>query len=188
MRVRMVVAAVAACALLTNTPLFAQTQSPGGVTLVEGSESPTYEAHVNGSGGALDGSGSVGTDPAVRASALPEVIVTMSEYAFEATDSVFEAGVTYRFVLRNEGLEPHEWAVVPHGDLDESNLLFEVEEEDLPPGATVVRDVVFPEPGEFDFSCFLPGHYEAGMVLPLRVIRAGPVGSDSSGGAAPAHH
>lgn len=98
-----------------------------------------------------------------------EVTVTMGEFSFETSDSVFEAGVPYRFVLKNEGRMPHEWAVVPRGDADESNLLFEVEEEDLPAGATVVREFTFPEAGEYDFSCYMPGHYEGGMVLPVRV-------------------
>jgi uncharacterized cupredoxin-like copper-binding protein len=98
-----------------------------------------------------------------------EVTVTMGEFWFESSDSIFTAGVPYRFVLQNVGQMPHEWAVVPRGDVDESRLLFEVEEEELPPGATVVREFTFPEAGEFDFACYLPGHYEGGMVLPIRV-------------------
>lgn len=104
--------------------------------------------------------------------AVREVRVTMGEMWFETTDSVFVAGVPYRFVLENQGQMSHEWAVVPRGDADESRLLFEVEEEDLPPGATVEREFTFPEAGDFDFACFLPGHYQAGMVIPVRVAAA----------------
>ncbi len=93
----------------------------------------------------------------------------MGEFHFETTDTIFEAGVPYRFVLRNEGQMAHEWAVVPRGDSDESRLLFEVEEDDLPAGATVTRVFTFPEAGDYDFSCYMPGHYEGGMVLPVRV-------------------
>ena len=98
-----------------------------------------------------------------------EVRVTMGEMFFTTSDTVFEAGVPYRFVLENQGQVAHEWAVVPRGDLDESRLLFEVEEEELQPGATVEREFVFSEPGDYDFSCFLPGHLEGNMVLPVRV-------------------
>lgn len=104
--------------------------------------------------------------------AAQEVTVRMSEMRFQTTDSVFVAGVPYRFVLRNDGQMAHEWAVVPRGDADESRMLFEVEEEELPPGATVVREFTFPEAGEYDFACFMPGHYEGGMVLPVRVVAA----------------
>jgi uncharacterized cupredoxin-like copper-binding protein len=101
-----------------------------------------------------------------------EVEVVMGEFFFLSSDTVFEAGVPYRFVLRNEGNMEHEWAVVPRGAEDETHVLTEVEEEDLPPGAEVVHEFTFPEPGEFDFACFLPGHYEGGMVLPVRVVPA----------------
>lgn len=102
--------------------------------------------------------------------AVREVVITMSEYEFESSDTIFTAGVPYRFVFRNEGREAHEWAVVPRGAKDESELLFEVEEDELPAGATVVREFTFPKPGEYDFACYLPGHYEGGMVLPIRVV------------------
>jgi uncharacterized cupredoxin-like copper-binding protein len=96
----------------------------------------------------------------------------MGEMSFETTDSVFTAGVPYRMVLRNEGQMPHEWAVVPRGDAEESRLVFEVEEGDLAPGATVIREFTFPEAGEYDFACYMPGHYEGGMVIPVRVRAA----------------
>jgi uncharacterized cupredoxin-like copper-binding protein len=98
-----------------------------------------------------------------------QVTILMTEYSFTTSDSVFTAGVPYLFTFENEGHEAHEWAVVPRGAEDESNLLFEVEEEDLAAGATITREFTFPEPGEYDFACFLPGHYENGMVLPVRV-------------------
>jgi uncharacterized cupredoxin-like copper-binding protein len=101
-----------------------------------------------------------------------QVHVRMGEYFFESSQREFVAGRAYRFVLVNEGAEPHEWAVVPHGDADESRVLTEVEEEDLPPGATVTHTFTFPEPGEYDFACFLPGHYQNGMVLPVRVVES----------------
>lgn len=98
-----------------------------------------------------------------------EVTIELSEYAFASSEQVFEAGVPYRFILRNIGREPHEWAIVPRGAEDESTVFFEVEEDDLPPGATVTVEYTFPEPGEYDFACYMPGHHSGGMVLPIEV-------------------
>lgn len=112
--------------------------------------------------------GFIGASEPVSDSAR-EVTITMSEFHFSSSEEVFRPGVTYRFILKNVGETPHEWAVVAGGAEDESQLLFGVGEEDLPPGATVIREFTFPEAGEYDFACFMPGHYEGGMVLPVTV-------------------
>lgn len=100
-----------------------------------------------------------------------DVAVTLSEFRFASSSRTFRAGIPYRFVLRNTGSAAHEWAVVPRGASDESGLLIEVEEEDLPPGATVVQAFSFPEPGDYDFACFMAGHYQSGMKLPITVTQ-----------------
>ena len=100
-----------------------------------------------------------------------DVAVNLSEFQFASSSSTFKAGVPYRFVLRNTGSIAHEWAVVPRGATDEAALLIEVEEEDLPPGATVVQTFTFPEPGDYDFACYMAGHYESGMKLPITVTQ-----------------
>lgn len=97
------------------------------------------------------------------------VTVEMGDYWFRSTEAELVAGVPYRFLLRNTGTENHEWAVVPRGDRDESRMLTEVEEDELPPGAQVEHEFTFGAPGEYDMVCFLPGHYEAGMVHPVTV-------------------
>jgi uncharacterized cupredoxin-like copper-binding protein len=102
------------------------------------------------------------------------VAVRMTEYAFEASHVELVAGTPYRFLLRNDGVEAHEWAVVPHGDPTEDHVLTEVEEHDLPPGAVVEHVFTFDEPGTYDMACFLEGHYEAGMVLPVTVTPRAP--------------
>ena len=107
--------------------------------------------------------------PPTGLDAPPRVAVEMGEYWFRPGETELVAGVPYRFVLRNAGTEHHEWAVVPRGDRDESRMLTEVEEDELPPGAEVEHQFTFEEPGEFDMACFLPGHYEAGMVHPVTV-------------------
>ena len=98
--------------------------------------------------------------------------MTMSEFAFGTSRTTFTAGTPYRFVLRNAGAVAHEWAVVPRGAVDEQQVLTEVEEDDLPPGATVTTGFTFPAAGEYDFACFVPGHFESGMKLPVTVTES----------------
>lgn len=111
--------------------------------------------------------GSSGRDAAPEA-----VTVTLSEFDFGSSRTTFVAGTPYRFVLRNAGTAPHEWAVVPRGAVNEAQVLTEVEEDDLPPGATVTAEFTFPRAGEYDFACFVPGHFEAGMKLPVTVTES----------------
>jgi uncharacterized cupredoxin-like copper-binding protein len=117
-----------------------------------------------------------GADPAAPAAiagsaddVIERVVVRLSEYEFQADRTEFVAGRPYLFVLINAGSEPHEWAVVPRGATDPDSAYFEVEEDELPPGAQTEVVYTFPGAGDYDFACFLPGHYEQGMVLAVVV-------------------
>ncbi len=49
-----------------------------------------------------------------------------------------------------------------------------IEEDDMPAGATGTLDLTFTEPaeaGKLEFACHVPGHYEAGMKLPITVVK-----------------
>jgi uncharacterized cupredoxin-like copper-binding protein len=98
-----------------------------------------------------------------------EVTIRLVEMRFEASQTTFKAGRGYWFTLRNDGTVAHEWAIVPHGDQDETRMLFEVADVFLPPGDEMTVRFTFPEPGSYDFACFLPGHYQSGMKLPVTV-------------------
>ncbi|MGH7458396.1 MAG: cupredoxin domain-containing protein [Longimicrobiaceae bacterium] len=111
----------------------------------------------------LSGCGGGGDD------GVEEVRVTMREFAYEPERTTFEAGTPYRFVLVNQGIQEHDWVVLPEGVRDESQALVKVEESELPPGATVEQDFTFPEPGSYDFVCFVAGHLQSGMVLTVTV-------------------
>ena len=44
---------------------------------------------------------------------------------------------------------------------------------DLPPGATETLEITFTTPapaGTLELACYVPGHYEAGMHLPIAVV------------------
>lgn len=110
--------------------------------------------------------------PASSPTDPPEVTVRLYDYGFEASQDTFTAGQPYRFVLTNEGTVAHEWAVVPRGAETEEVALTEVEEDELPPGAEHEVVFTFPEPGAYDFSCYLEApvdHHDAGMVRAVTV-------------------
>ncbi len=98
-----------------------------------------------------------------------EVQVTLSEFKIESPQTTFETGTPYRFAIKNEGTISHDWAIMPRGGTDTSQALVQVDEDELPPGATVTQEFTFTQAGDFEFACHVAGHYEAGMLLPITV-------------------
>ena len=98
-----------------------------------------------------------------------EVPITLSEFKIESPQTTFTVGTPYRFVIKNEGTTEHDWAVMPRGATDEGQALIQVDEDELPPGATVTQEFTFTQAGDFEFACHVTGHYEAGMLLPITV-------------------
>ncbi len=91
-------------------------------------------------------------------------------------------GETVRFVHMNNGQVMHEFVLGTKKELDEHAALmkkFPNMEHDEPymahvaPGKQGHIVWTFNRPGEFDFACLLPGHYEAGMVGKIKVLPAG---------------
>jgi len=107
-------------------------------------------------------------------SGTTEVKVELSEFAFLLPNSTFERGKTYRFIVTNTGKTEHELMITPresHGMSSEH-----IHEESLAtvhhlaPGATQTVEVTFPADAAseaLELSCRVPGHYEAGMKLPI---------------------
>jgi uncharacterized cupredoxin-like copper-binding protein len=90
-------------------------------------------------------------------------------------------GETIRFVHRNTGKMMHEFVLGTKQDLDEHAALmtkFPGMEHDEPymahiaPGKTGEIVWTFNRPGDFDFACLIPGHYQAGMVGKIKVAAA----------------
>jgi len=98
------------------------------------------------------------------------------EFAFEPPEVDVRAGETVRFVVTNEGEQPHEFVLgdeavqqehegqmdgsMDHGAMDMGDM----PALELAPGETEEATVTFREPGEVRFGCHVPGHYDAGMV------------------------
>ncbi|HDH24606.1 MAG TPA: hypothetical protein ENH00_00225 [Actinobacteria bacterium] len=91
--------------------------------------------------------------------------------------TTFKVGVPYRFEVTNEGAIAHEVMLVQPTDSTDMEAIDElalgmVEAEDLVPGATESFDYTFTKAdlaGPLELACHVPGHYEAGMFLPITV-------------------
>ncbi len=122
-------------------------------------------------------------DTATPVAANPDIIevhVTLTDFAVASDITTFTAGQTYRFVVHNNGAVQHEFMVMPHMegmetmtmDVLDAMSLGMIHADHLPPGATATLDVVFTvsaATGELELVCALPGHYAAGMTLPITV-------------------
>jgi uncharacterized cupredoxin-like copper-binding protein len=98
-----------------------------------------------------------------------DVQINLSEFKVESSLTTFSINVPYHFTIKNTGKVAHDWMIMPPGSLDESKALIIVEDEDLPPGAIIIRDFTFTQAGNFEFACHVVGHYEAGMKEPITV-------------------
>ena len=87
-------------------------------------------------------------------------------------------GDTLRLTLTNTGKAMHEMVIGTQKELAEHAELMKrfpnMEHEEpymahVPPGKTGEIIWTFNRPGEFDFACLLPGHFEAGMVGKISV-------------------
>jgi uncharacterized cupredoxin-like copper-binding protein len=97
------------------------------------------------------------------------VNVTATEFKFEAAPATFPAGQPIRITVKNSGTVEHEWDLMPVGEMDHSKSLAMIPSTELKAGATVSRTFTVPNKGNYEFACHLPGHYEAGMKLPVTV-------------------
>lgn len=110
-----------------------------------------------------------------------EVQVEANEFSFESSITEFEVGVPYRFVVASIGQLEHEFMIMPPSSEDATTMDMEeldemalamIPEDELPAGATKTVEYTFTEAapaGELEFACHVPGHYEAGMKLPIVV-------------------
>ena len=112
-----------------------------------------------------------------------EVKITLKEFTIESSMTDFQTGVPYHFVVTNEGAVEHEMMIMPPVMSDSMGMAMDMEEmdkmalvmieaSDLPAGATASFDYTFTESapdGSLEFACHTPGHYEAGMKLPITI-------------------
>lgn len=82
-----------------------------------------------------------------------EIRVVAKEWGFEPASIHLHEGEAVNIVLVNEGVLEHE---IELGEFD-----FHIHAQ---PGETTTAGFEPDKTGEFKFACFVPGHYDAGMV------------------------
>lgn len=110
-----------------------------------------------------------------------KVSITLSEFKIETPQTMFKVGVPYQFVVTNKGTLNHDFSISPPvmagmagmsaSDVHEGALAV-IDAKDMPPGATKTIDVTFSKPyssTDLEIACHTPGHYEAGMQVPITV-------------------
>lgn len=112
-------------------------------------------------------------EPGKAANATRTVEIKMSDaMRFDPASIAVKKGETIRFVVKNEGKIKHEMVLGTTGELREHAAMMQkmpmMEHDD--PNAVALEagktgDLVwhFTKAGTFDFACFQPGHFEAGM-------------------------
>ena len=105
------------------------------------------------------------------------VTITVTEFKIASDLTHFSLGIPYHFVVVNKGATLHELMIAPPltgtmtvDDLDKLRL-FEV--SDIAAGETKTLDYTFKESaplGKLEMACHVPGHYEAGMKLPVVIV------------------
>jgi uncharacterized cupredoxin-like copper-binding protein len=101
------------------------------------------------------------------------VSVREVEFAIQPDLTTFKAGQPYVFAIGNAGEMVHEFIIEPPG-ADEKDVLKSsdgkaAKAEGIAPGTTKELAWTFTEPGNFEFACHRPGHYEAGMHVAITV-------------------
>lgn len=113
----------------------------------------------------------VATDLGTPAAA-GDINVTVTEYKLTADVATLKVGQEYTFQITNEGVAVHEFVLEKAGAKDEPIEMDgkEMEVEDIQPGSNATLTVTFTEAGSYQISCWVEGHFPAGMVFNLDVV------------------
>ncbi len=108
-------------------------------------------------------------DRTIRVSMLDASDETM---AFDLDAINIVEGETIRFVLMNEGSEPHDFVMATPEEIEDHRAQMSGTPDmaheagyavRVDPGQTGTLVWTFANEGIFEFACLIPGHYEAGM-------------------------
>ncbi len=105
------------------------------------------------------------------------VSVTLTDFKIASDLTQFKVGVPYHFVVVNKGAVEHELMIAPPmtvgmtlEQIDDAQLF---EAPDIEVGQAKTVDYIFKASalkGNWEFACHEPGHYEAGMKLPVTIV------------------
>ena len=114
---------------------------------------------------------------ACGAKSTTELDVTMTDFKYDMEDYTIAAGKEITMNIKNDGAVLHEFVIMKYGlnigddfgPEDEDNIYWEVE---VDPGASKTVTFTAPtEPGEYQIVCGTEGHFKAGMVTKLTVVK-----------------
>ena len=109
-----------------------------------------------------------------------QVKITLADNTIDASQTTFQVGVPYTFVITNSGRHAHNFNINPPvsvaGSLDEAlnKALLAVPQEQLDVGATATAEFTFPDSAAgqlLEFSCLIRRHYEDGMHVDITVTK-----------------
>jgi uncharacterized cupredoxin-like copper-binding protein len=118
------------------------------------------------------------TDTAPASGGGTQVDITLADNTIDASQTEFQVGVPYTFVITNSGRHAHNFIINPPvsvaGSLEAAlnSALLAVPQEQLPVGATVTVEYTFPDSAAgqlLEFSCLIRRHYEDGMKVDITV-------------------
>ena len=121
-----------------------------------------------------------GATEAPAAGGGTQVKITLADNTIEASQTTFQVGVPYTFVITNSGRHAHNFNINPPvsvaGSLDEAlnKALLAVPQEQLGVGATATAEFTFPDSAAgqlMEFSCLIRRHYEDGMHVDITVTK-----------------
>jgi uncharacterized cupredoxin-like copper-binding protein len=128
-------------------------------------------------------------DPAKVARTL-EIIATDNAFSLKALD--VRDGETMRFVVRNDGLDPHEFTIgtIAEHAVHRRHMKEMIEQQKkgghaghsmaemaheggvwVDPGKTASFVWTFARTADLEFACNIPGHYEDGMKGAIRFVK-----------------
>ena len=109
-----------------------------------------------------------------------QVNITLADNTIDASQTTFQVGVPYTFVITNSGRHAHNFNINPPvsvaGSLEEAlnKALLAVPQEQLGVGATTTAEFTFPDSAVgqlLEFSCLIRKHYEDGMHVDITVTK-----------------
>jgi uncharacterized cupredoxin-like copper-binding protein len=116
------------------------------------------------------------TEEAAPGAATPsasntDVAITLQDFTITPSATTFKVGVPYTFTITNDGKAQHELVIEKATDVDVPLQAsgHEAEAEAIDPGTVKTLQWTFTEPGEYQFACHVPGHFEAGMLVKVEV-------------------
>jgi len=112
------------------------------------------------------------------ASPSTSINVSMTDFTFSPNSFVIPAGAQISFAGSNNGAVTHSFIIMKSGyhvkghftDADKPNVFWEAPQ--IAPGQSVTDKFTAPgDPGEYQIICGIGGHFEAGMVAKLVVVK-----------------